>query len=123
MSRSRRNGTCAKSRPSVVRCSICRPANKFHWGPGSRPVVALEGTAAAAGRARNGLVHDALDGAGAPTALRAAAKTAVDLAGGARGHRRGDGATDVVVAEHVAGADRKSTRLNSSHLGISYAVF
>src|SRR5262245_65240451 len=31
-----------------------------------------------------------------------------------------------VLAEHVAlqrSADRKSTRLNSSHLGISYAVF
>src|SRR5438045_9576581 len=26
-------------------------------------------------------------------------------------------------AQGVAGADRKSTRLNSSHLGISYAVF
>src|SRR5690242_21011296 len=25
--------------------------------------------------------------------------------------------------EHVAGADRKSTRLNSSHMSISYAVF
>src|ERR1035441_10784575 len=24
---------------------------------------------------------------------------------------------------HIAGRDRKSTRLNSSHLGISYAVF
>src|SRR3712207_8907639 len=33
-------------------------------------------------------------------------------AGGAGGHRRGP-----------AGADRKSTRLNSSHANISYAVF
>src|SRR5437899_6103367 len=34
---------------------------------------------------------------------------------GARGRRHG--------LEHRAGRDRKSTRLNSSHLGISYAVF
>src|SRR5262245_65096468 len=42
-----------------------------------------------------------------------------------------DGAGDVGAAELVdgepqvanGGADRKSTRLNSSHLGISYAVF
>jgi hypothetical protein len=68
-------------------------------------MMALEGTATAAGRARDGLVHDALDGAGAPTALGAAAKTAIDLAGGAGSHRRGDGASDIVVAEHVTGAD------------------
>src|SRR5436853_7232605 len=29
----------------------------------------------------------------------------------------------VVIARKHGGADRKSTRLNSSHLGISYAVF
>src|SRR5947199_2967369 len=33
----------------------------------------------------------------------------------------GDGQRDPSVHEHHA--DRKSTRLNSSHLGISYAVF
>src|SRR5262245_63491148 len=40
------------------------------------------------------------------------------------------GATKVHAADHgsslsgvIGGADRKSTRLNSSHLGISYAVF
>src|ERR1035438_10864020 len=34
------------------------------------------------------------------------------------------GAVAVVDSEYrVAGIDRKSTRLNSSHLGISYAVF
>src|SRR5205814_8340024 len=27
------------------------------------------------------------------------------------------------ILEHLTGVDRKSTRLNSSHLGISYAVF
>src|SRR5437899_3701301 len=30
---------------------------------------------------------------------------------------------DVYVQEFIAELDRKSTRLNSSHLGISYAVF
>src|SRR5205814_1887464 len=30
---------------------------------------------------------------------------------------------DVVAGGETAGIDRKSTRLNSSHLGISYAVF
>jgi hypothetical protein len=68
-------------------------------------VTALERTAAAARRAGDRLVHDALDGAGAPAALGAAAKTAIDLAGSAGSYRRGDGATDVVVAEHVTGAD------------------
>src|SRR5262245_64460125 len=29
----------------------------------------------------------------------------------------------VLLGLHPAGGDRKSTRLNSSHLGISYAVF
>src|SRR5438045_7591479 len=33
------------------------------------------------------------------------------------------GAVAIGLAGRVAGADRKSTRLNSSHLGISYAVF
>src|ERR1039458_2986747 len=28
-----------------------------------------------------------------------------------------------VIVDHATGRDRKSTRLNSSHLGISYAVF
>src|SRR5258705_6868186 len=37
---------------------------------------------------------------------------------GAAGGRVGNGHADA-----VAGIDRKSTRLNSSHLGISYAVF
>src|SRR5437899_5019806 len=30
---------------------------------------------------------------------------------------------DAVIAKSTASSDRKSTRLNSSHLGISYAVF
>src|SRR5258705_3970900 len=34
-----------------------------------------------------------------------------------------DGILDLVVSVHGDGRDRKSTRLNSSHLGISYAGF
>src|SRR5262245_63022023 len=38
-------------------------------------------------------------------------------------HRRCDRVVDNRVRDRFARADRKSTRLNSSHLGISYAVF
>src|SRR5437899_9759168 len=41
--------------------------------------------------------------------------------GAARAPRTGLTAAGVITT--VAGGDRKSTRLNSSHLGISYAVF
>src|SRR3712207_7330549 len=34
-----------------------------------------------------------------------------------------DGEGAIVALEHVPGEDRKSTRLNSSHANISYAVF
>jgi hypothetical protein len=44
--------------------------------------------------------------------LGAAAKTAIDLAGGAGSHRRGDGATDILVAEHVTGADDHEQKPN-----------
>src|SRR3712207_8590850 len=39
--------------------------------------------------------------------------------GGSRGHRPGGGGR----RSHAAPPDRKSTRLNSSHANISYAVF
>ena len=54
---------------------------------------------------RDSFVHDPTDGARATPALGAATKTAVNLAGGARrllGRERGP---NVVVGEHVAGAD------------------
>src|SRR3712207_6968370 len=38
------------------------------------------------------------------------------------GAHRSDGAADL-VEPHATGQDRKSTRLNSSHANISYAVF
>src|SRR5437899_4105604 len=37
-------------------------------------------------------------------------------------HLRGSGG-NLVIGEQSSATDRKSTRLNSSHLGISYAVF
>src|SRR5258705_9345561 len=40
-----------------------------------------------------------------------------------RGEQRGAGAAVGRRARGASFADRKSTRLNSSHLGISYAVF
>src|SRR5688572_32572071 len=59
----------------------------------------------------------------------AAQQDAVPLEAGAR-HRRGDGRCDPVSGKYgqVSGEaraleDRKSTRLNSSHSQISYAVF
>src|SRR5256885_10394407 len=43
------------------------------------------------------------------------------LFAGARRHRAGAG--DAAALQRIAPRDRKSTRLNSSHLVISYAVF
>src|ERR1039458_7974281 len=49
------------------------------------------------------------------------------LAGAAAGHRGADSLVfthgGLVFLSSLAARDRKSTRLNSSHLGISYAVF
>src|SRR2546427_8104207 len=42
---------------------------------------------------------------------------------GTRAQREGPTATHVQIGQHPARADRKSTRLNSSHSQISYAVF
>src|SRR3712207_7901842 len=57
----------------------------------------------------------------------AAERAEVGLAGGAVGERDGVVEVGLVGGAHAAGeaagADRKSTRLNSSHANISYAVF
>src|SRR5690349_24759149 len=39
------------------------------------------------------------------------------------GRDRSDGRAEVLLVHHQVGGDRKSTRLNSSHVEISYAVF
>src|SRR5262245_65122052 len=49
--------------------------------------------------------------------------TTLFRSGPARHHRGGGPARSDGAGADPAGPDRKSTRLNSSHLGISYAVF
>src|SRR4029077_3289043 len=56
------------------------------------------------------LVHDLADRAGAPTAFRTAAETAIDLSGRARRGRGLYGRAHIVVGQHVTGAD--------NHLGV-----
>src|SRR5262245_66664354 len=51
------------------------------------------------------------------TLFRSVAREVFDVTGA------GDTVVSVVAAASAAATDRKSTRLNSSHLGISYAVF
>src|SRR5258705_1354284 len=60
-------------------------------------------------------------GVGEPVAVRGPAAQEAALRGGLGGHRRSDSDLDAVA--FAIRTDRKSTRLNSSHLGISYAVF
>src|SRR5258705_10959118 len=43
--------------------------------------------------------------------------------GNSRGYRKRGATRDYRERWAISGEDRKSTRLNSSHLGISYAVF
>src|SRR5256885_11905326 len=62
-------------------------------------------------------LHDAL-----PISVRAAGVPCPTGPRAARGHERGDRGEPRDRAPQ-AGVDRKSTRLNSSHLVISYAVF
>src|SRR3712207_9319119 len=69
-------------------------------------------------------LHDALPILNEPTYTVSQVYTATTiLAGdGGGGRARGGWAVDP-VARGAAAADRKSTRLNSSHANISYAVF
>src|SRR5207302_5544156 len=54
---------------------------------------------------------------GSPGAVHAVLGAGQADPGGGEQRRRG------AVVRHLGGADRKSTRLNSSHVKISYAVF
>ena len=66
-------------------------------------------------------VHDLADRAGAAAALRAAAETAIDLAG--RSRRRLDaGLADFVVAQDVAGADDHREPGGSNGCGSHYGT-
>src|SRR5262245_48380058 len=87
---------------------------------GSRRVVAaaLQPERARAAVAVHPCRHDVAFDVGAETHL----DRAVEQIRGAR-EWSGQGAREVRLGTDVEGKDRKSTRLNSSHLGISYAVF
>src|SRR5437899_6212417 len=67
-------------------------------------------------------LHDAL-----PISLRETATTGALNSGthfdSGSSRRSLPSSTRIMAAAEVIGLDRKSTRLNSSHLGISYAVF
>src|SRR3982074_3228902 len=68
-------------------------------------LAAWAALAAGAAGARDGLVHDAADGARAAAALGAATKAAINLAGGARRLLSRQRGPNVVVGQHVARTD------------------
>jgi hypothetical protein len=79
-------------------------------GAGSGLVAAVQRAPVAAGGGGIGgpgerLVHDALDGARAPPALRTATQTSIDLPRGARRLWGSHDAADVLVAENVTRTD------------------
>src|SRR3712207_8784719 len=77
------------------------------------------------------LFRSGLLGPGRTRAGEHVGRALVDAQADASGVRAGDDAvardsnrlSDPVAGDTVAGGDRKSTRLNSSHANISYAVF
>src|SRR5690606_39782486 len=77
---------------------------------------AHEGPAAAAGQIQKGQGHRL----GPQKPLPAQGRGRIHAAG--RVHAADNGARGAVVLAFVADLDRKSTRLNSSHVKISYAV-
>src|SRR5580704_16727829 len=85
---------------------VLAPTSHLQRGSYWLPLAAVR--AAAAGRAGGGerVIHDALDGARAASALGAAAEAAIDVAGRTRVRPRGfDRATHVVIRQYVAGTD------------------
>ena len=78
----------------------------------SNTVMSARAALAAGPGCSERLVHDLLDGARTPSALRAATEATINLARGARGRASRDGRPHVMVAEHVAGAHdhRSNTR-------------
>ena len=94
---------------SDLQVEICRHSRHLVLGR-LRSVVLVVAVrtpvAARLGARTKRLAHDLLDGAGAPAALGAAPKTAVNLPGGARNFGSGGhGAADVMVAQDVARTD------------------
>src|SRR5437899_9548697 len=97
------------------------------WRIGAEERAGLEDTA---GRRLGEQIVVVVEGAGVVLAVETFAEKAPHHGGGSRG--RGNGRWRAVHPEapHLSTVlgpsgpgDRKSTRLNSSHLGISYAVF
>src|SRR5205814_4565958 len=71
-------------------------------------------------------LHDALPTSVAPSGSSSATSTGAARSGCPRATPdagRAYAASCSVIQSAIAGRDRKSTRLNSSHLGISYTVF
>jgi hypothetical protein len=69
-------------------------------------VRAGDRTGLRAGSASQRFIHDAADGTGASTALRAAAEAAIDLIGGRRtGRSAVESRTHIAIAEDVAGTN------------------
>src|SRR5262245_63280882 len=81
----------------------CPPGRKRRLS--NDDLVALRSARAAAAGRRDGVVHDAADGARAAAALGAAAEAAIDLTGRPRRLLGADRRAHVVVAEHVARTD------------------
>src|SRR6266536_1039475 len=78
-----------------------------------RPAGSLQGAARRTARQR--VAHDALDAAGTPAALRAAAQAGIHFAGSEnRNACIHDGAADVVVGKHIAGADDHDRSTNGA---------
>ena len=71
----------------------------------NRRAAARAALATRATGTRDRFVHDPTDGARAAPALGAATETAINLAGGARRPLSRERGPNVVVGEHVAGAD------------------
>jgi hypothetical protein len=75
------------------------------WSGSTAVLAARAALATRATGTRDRFVHDATDGARATPALGAATETAINLAGGARRSLSRERGPNVVVGEHVAGAD------------------
>src|ERR1039458_3300722 len=122
----RRKETCAADRgcnpiagdatvaTGAAEAEVCRRASPVGCGTQSHPEL---------GRARSNRGRSSRSASGPKVRRRLAARTAGSNSDrdetphpAAVRHRH-------VLEFHLPGADRKSTRLNSSHLGISYAVF
>src|SRR6266496_5813042 len=119
---------CAAA-PAVAGGTLARGPGTLAWGPDAAWAA---GGALACGP--DGAGRAAVRGAGRPTGAPVGAAPPVAAAGGASSGRTAASSSCSCTADQVSSAlgtstravtppDRKSTRLNSSHVEISYAVF